>query len=249
MLLICLISLDDSMVKALYMDDSYLKEWDAEVTSISKGKFIVLDKTAFFPKGGGVEWDTGTMTTDDDTPYNIVFTGKFSGNISHEVDREGLTQGDTVRCKLNWERRYQLMRYHTATHVLSGVFYKDYNLKVTGNQLTTEKGRVDLNMEEMNVDIIKEAIEKSNDIIKKNHPIEIYYTSREKAEKDPVLFKLAIGFPHDIDTIRIVDIKGFDRQADGGCHVNHLNEMGILKFKDAVNKGKNFKRVYFTIES
>jgi misacylated tRNA(Ala) deacylase len=236
------------MVTALYMDDSYLKEWDASVESVSKGKFIVLDKTAFFPKGGGVEYDTGILTTDDNKQFKVVYTGKFSGTISHEVDKEGLQLGDTVHCTLDWERRYLLMRYHTATHVLSGVLFKDYNLKVTGNQLTTEKARIDLNMDEMDVAIIKKSIAKSNDIIHKNLPVEIYYKSREEAEKEPDLFKLAIGFPHNIDTLRIVDIKGFDRQADGGCHINNLNEIGTIVFKDFVNKGKNFKRVYFTIE-
>jgi len=236
------------LANALYMDDSYLKEWDAEVKSISKDKFIILDKTAFFPRGGGVEWDTGTITTDDENVFNVVYTGKFSGEISHEVDNKGLKVGDKVKCNLNWNRRYLLMRYHTATHVLSGVFFNEYGLKVTGNQLTTEKGRIDLNMDEMDVDLIKKAIEKSNLIIKKKLPIETYYKSRVEAKKDPNLFKLAVGFTHDVDTIRIVDIKGFDRQADGGCHVINLNEIGKIKFKDAVNKGKNFKRVYFAVE-
>jgi misacylated tRNA(Ala) deacylase len=140
------------------------------------------------------------------------------------------------------------MRYHTATHVLSGVFFNEYDLKVTGNQLTTEKGRIDLNMDEMDVNLIKKSIEKSNEIIKKELPVEIYYKSRTEAEKDPNLFKLASGFSHEIDTIRIVDIIGFDKQADGGCHVKNLNEIGMIKFKDAVNKGKNFKRVYFTVD-
>jgi len=234
--------------EALYMNDSYLKEWDAEVKSISQDKFIVLDKTAFFPKGGGVEWDTGKISKDDGTEFNVVYTGKFSGEISHEVDKKGLKVGDKVHCKLDWDRRYLLMRYHTGTHVLSGVFFKKYNLKITGNQLTTEKGRVDLNMEEMNIDSFKNAIERSNEIIRKGLPVEIYYKSRKDAERDPDLFKLAKGFSHDIDTIRIVDIKGFDRQADGGCHVKSLDEVGKIKFKEAVNKGKNFKRVYFTIE-
>ncbi len=235
------------MANALYMDDSYLKEWDAEVTAVSKGKFIVLDKTAFFPKGGGVEWDTGIITAENNTNYEVVYTGKFSGEISQEVDKEGLQVGEKVHCKINWDRRYLLMRYHTATHVLSGVLYKEYQLKVTGNQLTTEKARIDLNMDEMDVNLIKEAIEKSNDIINKDLPVEIYYISRKEAEKDPDLFKLAMGFPHDIETLRIVDIKGFDRQADGGCHVHTLKEIGLLQFKNAVNKGKNFKRVYFTL--
>ena len=230
------------------MDDSYLKEWNAEVGSVSKDKFIILDKTAFFPKGGGVECDTGKITTEDGNEFNVVFTGKFSGVISHEVDKKGLKEKDKVHCKIDWDRRYLLMRYHTATHVLSGVLFNEYNLKVTGNQLTTEKGRIDLNMEDIDIDLLKEAIEKSNNIIKQDLPLEIYYKSMEEAKKDPNLFKLAIGFPHEIETIRIVDIKGFDRQADGGCHVKNLGEIGTIKYTDAVNKGKNFKRVYFKLE-
>lgn len=236
------------MEKALYMDDSYLKEWDAKVESASQQKFIILDKTAFYPKGGGVEFDTGTIITENKQEFNVVYTGKFSRKISHEVDKPGLKEGDNVHCILNWDRRYLLMRYHTATHVLSGVLFKDYNLKVTGNQLTTEKARVDLNMAEMDENIIKKSIEKSNEIINKKLPVEIYYKSRKEAEKEPDLFKLAIGFPHDIDTLRIVDIKGFDRQADGGCHVKNLDEIGTIIFMDYINKGKNFKRVYFTLE-
>ena len=230
------------------MDDSYLKEWNAEVISVSNGKFIILDKTAFFPKGGGVEWDTGKIITKDEKEYKVIYTGKFSGEISHELDHEGLEKGDKVHCILDWPRRYKLMRYHTATHVLSGVFYKDYDLMVTGNQLTTEKGRMDANMQVMDIDLIKNAIEKSNDIIQKGLAVETYYKSRKEAEKDPELFKLAKGFSHDIETIRIVDIKGFDRQADGGCHVKNLNEIGTIIFQDAINKGKSNRRVYFTIE-
>ncbi len=235
------------MAEPLYMDDSYLKEWDATIESISQNKFIVLDKTAFYPKGGGVEWDTGALTTKSGETYNVIYTGKFKGTISHEVDKPGLTEGDTVHCTLNWDRRYQLMRYHTATHVLSGVLFKEYNLKVTGNQLTTEKARMDLNMEAMDEQLIKDAIQKSNDLIQQDLPVEIYYKSRKEAEQEPDLFKLAMEFPHDIDTLRIVDIKGFDRQADGGCHVQHLNEIGTLQFQSYKNKGKNFKRVYFIL--
>jgi misacylated tRNA(Ala) deacylase len=236
------------MTIALYMDDSYLKNWEAKVKSISNNKFIILDRTAFFPKGGGVEWDTGTITNADGKIFNVIYTGKFSGEISHEVDNKGLKVGDKVKCNLNWNRRYLLMRYHTATHVLSGVLFNEYGLKVTGNQLTIEKGRIDLNMEVMDVELIKKAIEKSNLIINKELPVEIYYISRLEAEKDPNLFKLAIGFKHNIDTIRIVEIKDFDKQADGGCHLKNLNEIGKIFFINAVNKGKNFKRVYFKVE-
>lgn len=237
------------MSTVLYMDDSYLKEWNAKVTSVSKDKFIVLDQTAFYPRGGGVEWDTGTMMRrKDGETFNVVYTGKFSGDISHEVDKKGLMKGDVVHCQLDWNRRYLLMRYHTATHVLSGIFFKEHGLKVTGNQLTTEKARLDLDMKTVDVDLIQDAIKQSNNIIKKDLPVEIYYLSRKEAEEQKDLFKLAMDFPHHLNTLRIVDIKGFDRQADGGCHVQHLKEIGRIQFKDAISKGRHNKRVYFTVE-
>jgi misacylated tRNA(Ala) deacylase len=236
------------MNNALYMDDSYLKEFDAKVIS-ANSKFIILDKTAFFPKGGGVEHDTGTMIRkSDNKTFKVVFTGKFEGNISHEVDSEGLKEGDDVHCTIDWNRRYVLMRYHTAAHVVSGVFSREYNLLMTGNQLTTEKARIDMNMEQMDMDIIKKGFERANELISQDLPVDIYYKSRKEAEADPTLFKLAIGFPHDIDTIRIVDIKGFDAQADGGCHVKSLKEIGKIVFLEAVNKGKENRRIYFKVE-
>ena len=181
------------------MDDSYLKEFETIVKGVSNEKFIILEKTAFFPKGGGVEWDTGLMIRkSDNKEFKVKFTGKFDGNISHEVDQVGLQIGDEVKCFLDWDRRYTLMRYHTAAHVLSGVFNREYDLIMTGNQLTPEKGRIDMNMPEMNVDLIKEGFAKANDLIEKDLLVEIYYKSMEEAKKDSTLFKLAIGFPHDI---------------------------------------------------
>ncbi|MEM3374493.1 MAG: alanyl-tRNA editing protein [Candidatus Woesearchaeota archaeon] len=232
----------------LFMDNSYLKEFDAIVEK-ANGKYIILNKTAFFPKSGGVDNDTGVITRkSDNKQFKVIFVGKFDGFISHEVDEEGLKEKDEVHCIIDWDRRYLLMRYHTAAHVLSGIFNKDYNLKITGNQLTTEKGRIDFDMETMDLNLIKEAFEKANSLIKKDLPIKIYYKSREEAEKDPSLFKLAIGFPHDIKEIRIVEIENFDAQADGGCHVKSLKEIGKIVFLEAVNKGKNNRRVYFKIE-
>ena len=236
------------MENALYMDDSYLKEFEASVKS-ANGRYIVLDKSAFFPKGGGVEHDTGIMVRmNDNKEFKVIFTGKFNNEISHEVDQEGLQPGDHVHCKLDWERRYLLMRYHTAAHVLSGIFNRYYNLLMTGNQLTTEKGRIDMNMESMDLNLIKEGFEKANELIQKDLPVVVYYTKRAEAEKDPTLFKLAMGFPHEIDTIRIVDIKGFDAQADGGCHVKNLKEIGKVEFVRAENKGKDNRRIYYIVK-
>ena len=235
------------MFKALYMDDSYLTTWKTTVEHVKDGKYIVLKDTAFYPKSGGVDGDTGKITTMDGRSYAVIFTGKFSGKISHEVDEFGLKKHDEVNCELDWTRRYHLMRYHTAAHVLSGVFFQSHGLMVTGNQLTTEKGRIDLNMDELDVDLIKKTIETSNTLIQKDLPVEIYYLPLKEAQNDPSLSKLATGLPKGIKTLRIVDIKGFDRQADGGCHVKTLKEIGMIQFQKAISKGKNFKRVYFTI--
>lgn len=237
------------MQNALYMDDSYLKDFEAAVVSVKDGKFVVLDRTAFFPQGGGVECDRGIMKRKNDgEEFKIVFAGKFDGSISHEVDHEGLKEGDLVHCTIDWNRRYKLMRCHTGIHVLCGVFNQEHNLLVTGNQLSTDKCRVDLNMEQLDVDLIRKCFDKANEIIQHDFPVEVYYKSRAEAEKDPSLFKLAMGFPHNIDTLRIVDIKGFDAQADGGCHVKTLSEIGTMEFVRAENKGKQNRRVYFVVK-
>ena len=234
------------MADALYMEDSYLREWDAKVVS-TKGKYVVLDSTAFFPRGGGVEFDTGTIGRNADE-FRVVFTGKFDGDISHEVDREGLAAGDSVRCALDWERRYLLMRHHTAAHVLSGIFHNEFGLKITGNNLTPEKGRIDFDMETMDMPLIERGFARAAELVGQNLPVRVYSLSREEAMAKKELFKLAIGFPHDIPVLRIVEIVGFDAQADGGCHVRSLAEIGKIVLAGTDNKGKSNRRVLFRLE-
>jgi len=236
------------MSEALYMDNPYLKEFDAKVISVNS-KYILLDKTAFYPNSGGVEYDTGIIIRKEDgVEFKVIYVGKFEGNISHEVDKEGLKEGDEIHCIIDWERRYKLMRYPTAAHIISGVFNRNYNFLITGNQLTPEKGRIDLNMEKFDMEFIKKIIDEANVLIEKDYPVVIYYKDIEEAKKDPTLFKLAMEFPHDVKELRIVDIKGFDAQADGGCHVKSLKEIGKIIFLEAVNKGKSNRRIYFTLE-
>ncbi|KYC45914.1 MAG: Alanyl-tRNA editing protein AlaX-M [Candidatus Methanofastidiosum methylothiophilum] len=236
------------MADCLYTENSYLKEFDAKVTS-AKGKYIILDKTSFYPNSGGVEWDTGKISNrKDGKVYNVIYVGKFEGDISHEIDKEGLNAGDEVHCVIDWERRYKLMRYHTAAHLISGIFNRKYNLLITGNQLTPDKGRIDLNMEKFDIDFIKKIIDEANEFINKDLSVDIYYKDIEEAKKDPSLFKLAVGFPHEVKNLRIVDIRGFDAQADGGCHVKSLKEIGKITFLEAINKGKNNRRIYFILE-
>ncbi len=236
------------MAKALYLDDMLLKEFEAEVASVTDGKYVVLNQTAFYPKSGGIANDEGTLTRGSEV-FNVVYVGKFGGKISHEVNKEGLQTGDKVTGTLDWERRYKLMRYHTCAHVLSGAFYKNLGAKITGNDIASiDQGRIDFNLEHFDRSLIEEQVEKSNEIIQEDHPVEVYYLARSEVEKDPDLVKLAMGIPKGIKNLRIVDIKNFDRQPDGGCHIQSLKEIGKITIKKLVNKGKNNRRLYFTIE-
>ncbi|MHA2329249.1 MAG: alanine--tRNA ligase-related protein [Candidatus Hodarchaeales archaeon] len=230
------------------MDNMLLKEFEAEITSVKDGKYVVLDQTAFYPKSGGIANDLGTLDRGSEV-FNVVHVGKFGGKISHEVDKKGLVVGDKIIGKLDWDRRYMLMRFHTAAHVLSGAFYKHLGAKITGNDIaTTDQGRIDFNLENFDRTLIEEQVEKSNEIIQQDFPVEVYYLERSKVEQDPDLVKLAMGIPKGVKQLRIVDIKGFDRQPDGGCHIQSLKEIGKISIKKLVNKGKNNRRLYFTIK-
>ncbi|MHA1729742.1 MAG: alanine--tRNA ligase-related protein [Promethearchaeota archaeon] len=234
---------------ALYLEDMYMKEFEAKVISVKDKKYIVLDKTAFYPKSGGVDCDLGVLKRGTDL-FNVIYVGKFGGKISHEVDKDGdgLQVGDKIFGKLDWDRRYRLMKYHTAAHILSGAFYKNLGAKITGNNLTVEKGRIDFNIENFNRILIEEQVENSNRIIKEDFKVEIYSLDRDEVDRDPGLTKLAMGLSKSINVVRIVDIKGFDRQPDGGCHVRSTTEIGKIKIQKLVNKGKNNRRLYFKID-
>jgi len=236
------------MEEALYLNDMYLQEFEAEVISVTDDKFIVLSQTAFYPKSGGVSYDKGVLIRKNEE-FTVVFVGKFGGKISHEIEKVGLKVGDKVTGKLDWDRRHTLMRYHTAAHVLSGAFFKNLNAKITGNEISVDQGRIDFNLEDFDRSLIEAQVKKSNEIINANHRVEVYSLSRTEVEQNPNLTKLAMGLPKNIQTIRIVDIKDFDRQPDGGCHVKSLIEIGKISIKKLVNKGKSNRRLYFTLEN
>ncbi len=236
------------MEEALYLNDMYLQEFEAEVISVTDEKFIVLSQTAFYPKSGGVSYDQGILIRENEE-FKVVFVGKFGGKISHEVDKTGLKVGDRITGKLDWDRRYTLMRYHTAAHVLSGAFFKNLKAKISGNEISIDQGRIDFNLEDFDRSLIEAQVDKSNEIINANHSVEVYSLDRTEVEQNPDLTKLAMGLPKKIQTIRIVDIKGFDRQPDGGCHVKSLIEIGKISTKKLVNKGKSNRRLYFTLEN
>lgn len=235
------------MVRALYMDDSYLKSWNAKITSVKDGKFIILDQTAFYPKGGGQNWDEGYIIKDDEK-FRVVYVGKFSGEISHEVDKSGLKEGDEVSCELEWERRYTYMRYHTASHLLSNILYRRTDAKITGNQIEMDKTRMDFSMIDYSPEKLRVYVDEANEIIEQNLPITVDYMSRQEVLGKPELARLAVGLPENLKEFRIVKIGNIDKQVDGGTHISHLSEIGKIEVIKTVNKGKNNRRMYFILK-
>ncbi|MFX1337247.1 MAG: alanyl-tRNA editing protein [Promethearchaeota archaeon] len=228
------------------MNDSYLKEWTAEVISVKDNKYVVLNKTAFYPQGGGQPWDEGYIIKKGQK-FKVIYVGKFSGQISHEVDKSGLSEGDQVTCELDWERRYTFMRYHTASHLISNVLYTRTNAKITGNQIEMDKTRIDFSMTDYSPEKLKAYVDEANNIIENDLPITINYMSKEKVLQNPEFARLAKGLP-DLNKFRIVNIGKIDKQVDGGTHVNRLKEIGKIQMIKTVNKGKNNRRMYFILK-
>jgi len=233
------------MTELIYLNDSYLKEFDAKVLKV-EGKLVVLDKTAFYPQGGGQLSDTGEIISNN-SRYKVLSVKKIQGEVFHELDREGIKISD-VHCIIDGQRRHKMMRMHTAAHILSTIFNKESGALITGNQLDLEKTRIDFSLENFDREKINDYFAKANEIVKTNLPLKVYYIPRHEAEKDHSLTKLAKGLPEGIAEIRIVEIKSFDIQADGGTHVKSTNEVGNIIFISAENKGKDNRRVYFRLE-
>jgi misacylated tRNA(Ala) deacylase len=234
------------MTKALYLDDSYLTECDAVVQEVKDGKYIILNQTIFYPRGGGQPWDTGTILRDG-ASFDVVYVGKFSGDISHEVDRVGLKVGDQVHCVLNWGRRYQLMRSHTAAHVFSSLLCSGTGALVTGNQLDVDKVRFDFSLETFQRTILQTYVDKANACFALDVPVTWYELPRDEALKIPGVIKMAEALPPDVPFLRIVEVEGIDKQADGGTHVKNLKEVGSIELMRAQNKGKFNRRAYFRL--
>lgn len=235
------------MESALYMNDSYIKEFEATVESVKDGKFVILDKTAFYPQGGGQPFDTGVMTANGEE-YPVIYAGKFSGTISHEVSKPGLKAGDKVSGRIDWGRRYRLMRMHTAAHIIDAVLYNESGALCTGNQLGTDKSRIDFSLDVLDRDKIQQYIDMANEWVSKSVDVKIYYLPREEALKIPGVVKLAAVMPPEVKELRIVEIPGIDLQADGGTQVKNTSEIGKISLVSVENKGKNNRRMYYALD-
>lgn len=230
----------------LYLHDSYLKENDASVLEVIDGKFIVLDKTIFYPQGGGQPGDFGKLICNGKV-FTVISTTKREGKILHEISEEGLKVGDNVHASIDWERRYKLMRYHTAAHILSSVVHNHAGAMITGNQIATDKLRIDFSLDAYDPLLMQHYVDEANRLIAKHVDVHTRVLPREEALQLPGVVKLAGALPPHIPELRIVSIgKGddlIDEQADGGTHVANTREIGLLKLSALDNKGKNNRRI------
>ncbi len=228
------------------MDDSYLKEFDARVVEVL-GDNVVLDKTAFHPRGGGLPEDTGVLVAGG-REFRVVQVFIENGKVLHNAPGHELKTGDAVKGVLDWDKRHMIMRMHTAIHALASIFNKRTGALITGNQVNVDKSRLDMSLEKLDRVLIDDVFKETNRELAVGRPVKIYYLPREEALKIPGVIKLAEAAPPDVEKLRIVEIEGLDIQADGGPHVSNTREVGELVLLKIENKGRNNRRIYFTLK-
>ena len=228
----------------LFAVDAYRTEFDATVTDVDReGGRVALARTAFYPIGGGQPSDVGTLQTSEGT-CSVTGVRRERGVIWHTVDGELPDVGTEVQGTIDWTRRHQLMRTHTALHVLCGVIWADFSIPVTGGNMEPLKGRLDFPFPAMSADLGSQVERRINEEIAKAHEIVVDFLPRSDADVDPALIRTSANLiPREIDPLRVIDIVGLDRQADGGTHVLSTAEVGQVRVVGTESKGKDNKRI------
>lgn len=236
----------------LYLKDSYQYEFSATITQVdASSKAVILDKTAFYPTGGGQPHDRGFLTVDG-MDYLVLEVKKRGGDVLHCLEylpSSEVIEGKTCLGKVDAELRMKYSRTHTALHILCGVIYHEFGSTVTGGQIKALEGRMDFDIDAFRKDRVSAIEEKCNEAIERELPIKIAFLEREEADKDPDLIRTKVSLiPPSVRVIRTVDIEGLDKQADGGTHVRNTKEVGRIRITKISNRGKGRKRLYITVE-
>lgn len=234
--------------RTLYGTDSSIREFDARVIAV-EGNEVALDQTAFYPGGGGQPHDLGTLESQG-RAWQVTAVRKDDRYVWHMLDGDPPAVGDSVRGAIDWERRYRLMRIHTALHVLSAVGFREYRAKVTGGNMTPDEGRLDFEIQNFSPELAEEMIRKVNDEIARNRDVRVCHLARDDAFSLPDLIRTKTNLvPGGVSEIRIVEIDGLDRQADGGTHVTNTREIGRVALLKTRSKGATNKRIVIGLES
>jgi misacylated tRNA(Ala) deacylase len=228
----------------IFLRDAYLQECNAVVQEV-RDNAVVLDQTIFYYTSGGQPHDLGVIDG-----QLVTEVRKVDGDVLHFLV-EGSTMpavGATVHCVLDWERRHRLMRTHTAMHVLCGVIWNEWKVPVTGGNMEPLTARMDFELPDVPEGFVDKVEKLVNDAIAHNHPIEVSFLPRDTAVVDEDLIRTKVSLiPDSVPEIRVVDIVGLDKQADGGTHVASTQEVGVVRVVKMENKGKGFRRIRVSI--
>lgn len=228
------------MTELLFLRDAYLRECSSTVVDI-RDNAVVLDKTIFYYTGGGQPHDTGVLGG------NVVVDVRKDGDDVLHFLIEGAalpSVGDVVECTLDWERRHRLMRTHTAMHVLCGVIWNEWKVPVTGGNMEPLSARMDFELPEVPEGFAQRVEQLVNEAVAANYPIEVSFLPRDTAVEDEDLIRTKVSLiPANVKEIRVVDIVGLDKQADGGTHVASTRDVGAVRVVKMENKGKGFRRL------
>ncbi|HLI50780.1 MAG TPA: alanyl-tRNA editing protein [Thermomicrobiaceae bacterium] len=235
------------MTKLLFLDDSYIREFDATVTGHAGENGITLDRTAFYAGGGGQPNDVGKISDGEHT-WQVTKVGKVDGEVVHTLEGDELPEvGAKVHGVVDWDRRYKLMRTHTALHILCGVIFQEYGAQVTGANMDVDHARMDFELEDLNSERVAHIQTIINDKVQEDLPISWRTLPREEAFQIPDLIRTKINLlPAGIQEVRVLEIHGLDLQADGGTHVRNTREVGGIAITGTRSKGRINKRL--TIE-
>lgn len=227
----------------LYSVDSYIKEFNAHVVA-AQGDEVALSATAFYPGGGGQPHDTGTLMRDG-TTWRVIRVRKDGDLIWHALEGDPLPrEGEMVWGLLDWDRRYQLMRTHTALHILSAIAYRDYGAVVTGGNIEPMEGRLDFEISNWTPGVAEEMVRRCNREVDAARSVRVYSLPRDEALALPDLIRTKTNLiPPEVTRIRLVEIEGLDRQADGGTHVSSTEEVGPIMLRGTRSKGASNKRI------
>ncbi len=229
----------------LYQHDAYCRRFEAVVLAVDpEGRRVALDRTAFYPGGGGQPQDLGHLG-----PWPVHAVRKEGATVWHTLAGEGLpAPGDVLEGVIDWERRYALMRTHTALHILCGVVWRDYGALVTGGNMEPGEGRMDFEFATLQKELVGAIEAKCNAEVAAAREVRVRLLPREEAFRIPDLIRTKINLlPPDIAVVRTVEIVGLDLQADGGTHVANTREVGQIQVVDYKSKGAINKRIYIKI--